>query len=132
MKWTNELDNLLALTQVLEADELPRFLGYLENIRAVAWRRLSAGSEPSRAEQVHDELIRVEEAARRLGVGVRHLYNFHSRYPFTRRVGNSLRFSSQGIDNYIRRKCALTPMHQGAMLSPADALVRRPQEDKAQ
>jgi hypothetical protein len=48
-------------------------------------------------------------AAVRLGVSPDYLYRNHRRLPFTRRMGRSLRFSSAGIEQYIRRVSALTP-----------------------
>ena len=35
------------------------------------------------------------------GLSPSYLYRNHQQFPFTRRVGRSLRFSSQGLQNYI-------------------------------
>ncbi len=64
-----------------------------------------------------DELLMIEQAAERLGLSVDYLYRNHSGLPFTRRMGRSLRFSSLGIDEYIKRSGALTPRRHTAMLN---------------
>jgi hypothetical protein len=111
-----ELEAVLSRARALAADELPRFLGELETIRAVAWSRLTATAPVT--QQGRDELIDIEEAARRLGVSISFLYRNHGVYAFSRRVGRSLRFSSQGIQNHIEQTGVLTPRRQGSTLSP--------------
>ncbi len=113
---TSELEAVLNRARALAADELPRFLGELETIRAVAWSRLTAAPA---AKQASDELIDVEEAARRLGVSSSYLYRNHQQFPFSRRVGRSLRFSSQGLQNHIEQTGVLTPRRRGSTLTPA-------------
>lgn len=49
-----------------------------------------------------DHLLDVKEAAQRLGTSTDHLYRHGCTLPFTVRVGSRLRFSSRGIDRYIR------------------------------
>src|SRR5262249_41361552 len=89
----------------LPASELPRFMGDLEEIRFTAMARLSAPiSAPT-----PDVLLNVGEAAPRLGVSKSFLYRNHSDYSFTRRMGRSLLFSTQGIEEYIRSNGAMTP-----------------------
>lgn len=94
-----ELEIVLTRARALAADDLPNFLGDLETIRAVAWSRLTAAATTT--QQMSDELIRVEQAAGRLGLSPSYLYRNHQQFPFTRRVGRSLRFSSQGLQSYI-------------------------------
>lgn len=96
-----ELQAALDQARSIAANELPRLLGDLEEIRATALARLSAPSSP--AEQP-DELIDVAEAARRLGVSPEYLYRNHNRLPFTRHAGRKLLFSSKGIEHFICRK----------------------------
>jgi predicted DNA-binding transcriptional regulator AlpA len=97
----SELEVVLARARALAADEIPRFLGELETIRAVAWSRLTAAATTT--QQAHDELISIEQAAGRLGLSPSYLYRNHQKFSFTRRVGRSLRFSSQGLQSYIER-----------------------------
>ena len=54
--------------------------------------------------QPHDALLDVDEAATRLGMSRSYLYRHASRFAFVRRVGRSLRFSSNGIENYLRQR----------------------------
>jgi predicted DNA-binding transcriptional regulator AlpA len=96
-----ELEIVLARARALAAHDLPYFLGDLETIRAVAWSRLTAAATTT--QQARDELISIEQAAGRLGLSPSYLYRNHQQFPFTRRVGRSLRFSSQGLQSYIER-----------------------------
>jgi predicted DNA-binding transcriptional regulator AlpA len=111
-----ELEAALRSARGLASDELPRFLGELETVRAVAWSRLTS-SAPA-IQQSRDELLDIEEAARRLGISASYLYRNHQRFPFSRRVGRSLRFSAQGMDDYIQETGALTPRRRGNKLTP--------------
>lgn len=108
-----ELQSALTAAQTLPPDQLPRLLGDLEELRAVAYSRLTLPT----AVQRPDELLAVEPASERLGVSVDYLYRNHSRFPFTRRVGRTLRFSSLGIDEYIKRGGALTPRRHSAIVT---------------
>jgi predicted DNA-binding transcriptional regulator AlpA len=83
-------------------EDLPRFLGELESIRAVAWSRLTTPSTVS--PQAPDELLDIEAAAERLGVSKDYLYRHNGQPPFSRRIGRKLLFSSVGIDAFIRQK----------------------------
>ena len=51
-----------------------------------------------------DTLLRVPDAAARLGTTTDWLYRHAKQLPFTVRQGRQLRFSSQGIDRYIRQR----------------------------
>lgn len=51
-----------------------------------------------------DRLLDVAEAAARLGTSRDYLYRHARRLPFTVRVGSRLRFSSRGIDRFIRTR----------------------------
>jgi predicted DNA-binding transcriptional regulator AlpA len=100
-----ELGSMLNAARTIPSEDLPRLLGELEEIRATALARLTSivRTAPS-----PDSLLSVDEASIRLGVSPHYLYRNHERLPFTRRMGRSLRFSSLGIDQYIRRQSALT------------------------
>jgi excisionase family DNA binding protein len=109
-----ELEAVLGRARALGSDELPRFLGELETIRAVAWSRLTAAAPA--AQQAHDELLATKQAASRLGVSESYLYRNHRQFPFTRRVGRALRFSAAGLEDYIRQRNGLTARRQRAIL----------------
>jgi excisionase family DNA binding protein len=93
----DELQAVLNCAKELPAPELPRLLGELEEVRCTALARLSAPA----LVQSPDELLTVEQAAERLGMSKDYLYRNHSRLPFVRRMGRTLRFSSSGITDYI-------------------------------
>jgi len=83
----------------LPPEELPDFLAEIERIKAVAWARLQA---PVLAPS--DQLLDVNEAARRLGISKTRLYRHQRQYPFTRHDGRRVLFSVLGIAAYIRQK----------------------------
>jgi predicted DNA-binding transcriptional regulator AlpA len=103
-----ELQDVLEIARSLSTNDLPAFLGDIEQIRLAAFTRLMAPAH----QELPDSLLDVGEAARRLGVSVAYLYRNHETLPFTRRVGRSLRFSARGIEECIRRRSALTPRRQ--------------------
>lgn len=90
-----------ALGPSLPADQIPEALGALE--RAKGRLMLSAlttrGAAPPSAE---DRLLTVAEAAERLSISEGELYRRASSLPFTVRQGRSVRFSTRGIEAYIR------------------------------
>jgi hypothetical protein len=93
----NELQLVLLAAKELPVAELPALLGQIEEIRVTALARLTA---PGPAPQ-SDELLDVDEAARKLGMSKDYLYRNHAALPFTRRMGKRLLFSSVGIEKYI-------------------------------
>src|SRR5690348_5152958 len=98
-----ELQTVLSAVREMPPEDLPRLLGDLEEIRATAMVRLTA---PQSAPAQHDELLTIEQAAERLGMSTDYLYRHAKKLPFARRNGRSLRFSSLGIDRYIRQQRA--------------------------
>ena len=113
----NELQSVLTAVRQMAPEQLPDLLGELEVIRATAMLRLSA---PAPAPKEQDELLAVEVAAQRLGVSMDYLYRHARQFPFTRRIGRKLLFSSLGIDAYIREKnsnTVLTARQQKRILS---------------
>jgi excisionase family DNA binding protein len=48
--------------------------------------------------------LAVNAAAERLGVSTDYLYRHQDEFPFTRRIGRKLLFSSLGIDAYLKKK----------------------------
>lgn len=94
-----ELQVVLRKVNEIPIDDLPTLLGELEQVRYTAIARLIEPTNPSPPEP--DRLMPVEQAASRLGVSKDFLYRHADEYPFTRRIGSSLRFSSVGIDRFI-------------------------------
>jgi hypothetical protein len=84
----------------LALDDLPMFLGELEQIRVTALARLSA---PVAAPTQPDERVDIGTAAKRLGVSTSYLYRNHKKLPFCKPEGRKLLFSVRGIAEHIKR-----------------------------
>jgi excisionase family DNA binding protein len=94
-----QLQPALDLARTLPLEELPLFLGELEQIRVTALARITAPAVESKP----DELLNVEQTAARLNCSQNYLYRHSRRLPFTRRVGRKLLFSSSGLDLYLKK-----------------------------
>ena|SRR5579862_6705752 len=92
-----ELEPILAAARSLSPEELPRFIGELEEVRTTALVRLTAPVVHSQP----NSLLDVDHAAERLGMSHSYLYRNAGKFAFTRREGRALRFSSQGIEEYL-------------------------------
>src|SRR5260370_29245822 len=93
------LQTVLNEARQLEPTALPSLIGELEEIKAVAMARLTAPAHQNQP----DELLDVPTAAARLSVSPDYLYRNHKRFPFTRRIGKRLLFSSNGLDSYLKK-----------------------------
>jgi len=93
-----ELQSVLDAVQRMNAEQMPELLGELELVRTTALLKLSVPTSPP---VQHDELLSVDDAAARLHVSRDYLYRNSKRYPFTRREGRKVLFSSNGIDKYL-------------------------------
>src|SRR5437762_7579921 len=98
----NELENALTAARTLPSEQLPRFLGDLEEIRMTVLARF-APSPPAGA--TADQLLDIDEASRRLGMSKSFVYRNSSKFGFTRHIGRGLRFSRDGIERYIKARC---------------------------
>jgi predicted DNA-binding transcriptional regulator AlpA len=96
-----DLESALKIARNLNVQELPEFLGELEQVRVVAFARLAA---PVFMEPQIDRQLEVDEAAKLLGMSEDYLYRHHREFPFTRREGRRLLFSLIGIQKHIREK----------------------------
>jgi predicted DNA-binding transcriptional regulator AlpA len=95
----SELQSVLDSLPRTPPEKVPELLGELELIRASALLRLAGSGTPP--PQGHDELVTITIAAERLGMSRDYLYRHARKFPFTRRLGRNLRFSSLGIERYI-------------------------------
>ena len=111
-----ELQAVLDAARSLAPEELPRLLGDLETVRAIAWSRLSMPAPPT-PQKPRDELLDVKAAAAKLRLSPSYLYHNHKKFPFSRRIGRSLSFSALGIDAFIDSG-ALTPRRRRLMVTP--------------
>ena len=98
MTATQVLEEILEQARSVPVGDLPEFIGKLATANAVAFSRLHS---PSPAPRQADELLGIDEAARRLGIGVDYLYRNHRKFSFTRREGRRLLFSANGIAEHI-------------------------------
>ena len=89
---------------LVSREKLPELYGELELLRATVWQRLSA---PWAAPISHDELLEDAAASEHLGCSRDYFYRHQNKFPFTRRLGRKLVFSSLGIDSYIKPVGAL-------------------------
>ena len=94
-----DLESVLAQARTLSPEALPRLIGDLAEIQAVALARLAAPAAPAPP----DERIAVREAAHRLGVSPDYLYRHWKKFPFTRREGRKLLFDTAGLDSYLKK-----------------------------
>lgn len=87
----------------LEPTQIPALLVQLNAVQASMAAHLVATTQAGAAER-HDALLNVEEAAKRLGVSTDWIYRRTRKLPFVVRVGRNVRFSSNGIDRYVRNR----------------------------
>ena len=88
--------------RTLSKEQIPAFLSQLGALQSVLAARLAAAeSTPAPAQ---DSLVTVQDASTRLGLSCDWLYRNARKLPFTVRIGRHLRFSSSGIDRYIRAR----------------------------
>ncbi len=95
----HELQPALGLATTLAPAELPRLIGELAEISAVASARLASPATASRP----DESLTVEEASQRLGLSKSYLHHNWRKFKFTRQEGRKILFSSNGLDAYLRK-----------------------------
>ena len=95
----------------LSADATRQLIAKLEMARgALKARRILLSGEPhtlARVPDAPDRLLRVGEAAQRIGIAQDTLYKTADDYPFTQRPRpRCLRFSERGIEQWIRTRRA--------------------------
>ena len=76
--------------------------GLLHQLAAAQTRLAVVLAEANDDRPADDRLLDVNEAAARLGETAEWLYRRSKTLPFARRQGRHVRFSSRGIDEYIR------------------------------
>ena len=118
-----EIQYVLQLAQDLPLEQLPRFLGGLEVARCTAFARLIAPRTVQETEP--DRLLAIDEASRRLGVSKDYLYRHKEDFPFTRRIGHRLLFTSHGIETYLRHDGGMTAKRRSGNIPPTMAHAAR-------
>lgn len=91
------------LGQDLPQERLPDALGDLERVKARLLARLTAPAS-GYMPPMEDRLLTVGEAAQRLALAPDTLYRKARTLPFTVRIGHQVRFSSAGIEKFIRAR----------------------------
>ncbi len=94
-----ELESVLTIVKKLPQEELPEFLGDIEQIRVTALTRLTTPSSESRL----DKSLTIKQAHKRLGVSRSYLQHHWKKFSFARHEGRRVLFSSNGIDAYLKR-----------------------------
>ncbi len=95
---------LLADPAHVPPDQIPVVLSHLSALQTTLTTRLLEAQHSPEHTEHSETLLDIEEAARRLATSTDWLYRHAKRLPFTVRVGRALRFSTHGIDRYIRQR----------------------------
>jgi len=105
---TRELQSALDAARALPPEELPRFLGDLEEVRMTALARLSAPAVQHQA-QPHtdgDDTLDVDGAAKYLGISAKWIYRNHAAMPCVN-IGCGrkprLRFRRRDLDVWLQQ-----------------------------
>ena len=93
-------------TSDVPLDQIPGLISHLAALQLrLTARQLQAQADRSADVDGGDTLLRVGAAAERLGTSVDWVYRHADQLLFTVRTGRrQLRFSSQGIDRYIKQR----------------------------
>jgi hypothetical protein len=94
----------LSRVEELDRSHLPALLTQLSAVQACVAARLVATAQQPSDGRSSDELLKVSDAAVRLGTSPDWLYRRTKSLPFVVRVGGCVRFSANGIDRFIRNK----------------------------
>lgn len=87
----------------LDPGQIPALIAQLSAVQASMAARLVTAAQDDDNE-AENQLLTIEQAAARLGVSKDWLYRRTSKLQFVVRVGRHVRFSSSGIDRYIRNR----------------------------
>jgi hypothetical protein len=92
----------------VELNQIPAIVGELERVKTCLLSRLYGTTTPTvepEVEKVADRLLDSEEAAHRLAVTPRWLYDHFDQLPFGKRLADrTLRFSERGLNRWLERK----------------------------
>ena len=101
-------EDLERLVQRADLGEIPALLGALEQVRAVAWARISAPQvatrAPTRPRSGKDRLLSAKEAAQVLGVSPRWIYDHADDLGGQRLTPRCLRFSESALRRWLEAR----------------------------
>ncbi len=105
-----ELQLVLTTVRQGPVEDLPRLLGELREVEAAAMVRLMVPAQSSNGgvggHHADEQLLDVEETAKRLTVSEDYLYRHWKKLPFARKYDWGLRFTARGVDEYIRHQAS--------------------------
>lgn len=97
------LESILEKARIVPSENLPSFLGKLEEIRQTALSRLHAPA-PAQVKPI-DELLDVTKASARLGVSVHYLRRHPEQLRHLERpIGRKILYTSAGIQRFIEQR----------------------------
>lgn len=103
-----QLGHVLQGIYDLGPTEIPALLSQVAALQSALAARLLSVQDHRQSGPSEDRLLTVEEAASRLGTSEDWLYRHAPKLPFTVRLApRQLRFSSQGIERYLRTRQGL-------------------------
>jgi excisionase family DNA binding protein len=95
-----------SLAALVPLPQLLALLAHVAALQSVLTARLLAAEAPSGAPAEADHLLTIQQAAQRLQCSPDWLYRRTTTLPFMRRMGGHVRVSAQGLDHYVRHRCA--------------------------
>ena len=84
-------------------DECPQLMGHLEQLKASLWLKMTIATGKA-TQSAPDTLLTAEQVAKRLNVTVGFVYRNARSYPFMIREGRYIRFSGNGLEQYIKKR----------------------------
>jgi hypothetical protein len=96
------LQKVLDEAQSLAPEELAALLGELRTIELIAQGRMQAAIRPANFSR-GEEWLTVEEVSERMHKSRDWIYRHSAAWPFTRRAGRTLLFSSTGLDVFLKK-----------------------------
>ena len=117
--WRSEAEHLRKLafliasveeTDQVPPEDIPDLLAALESVKARLWCRLNASSLPQvdqKESKEPDRLLDAKEAAERIGVKPKWMYDHFDQLPFGKRLADrTLRFSERGLEQWLERRAS--------------------------
>jgi predicted DNA-binding transcriptional regulator AlpA len=97
------LDQLSEAISVLDVKDCPAIIGYLEQLKALAWSRINAiqALSPAPTQPLHERYLSVKEVAERFHVSDKWLYRHKKNMPHSQPTKKTLRFPEGPIQRWF-------------------------------
>ena len=97
------LEQLAQAVSVVDLNECPSIIGSLEQLKAMAWSRLTSAQAVSSApaQVSHERYLSVEEVAERFHVTAKWLYKHKKNLPHSQPTRKTLRFPEGAIHKWF-------------------------------